>query len=81
MANLNDIIRRTSSMVDTSGSYPSPAIQMVATNVGPGVYTQSTDVTDESNLLSGRISLGIIAAFVVGAIAFYVYTNNIQGGG
>ena len=84
MANVNDILRRTSAMVDTSGRYPAPAIQTTAIMaVGGGVYPQGDPNAsgDESDVLAGRISLGIIAAFIVGAVAFYVWTNSIQGGG
>jgi len=46
--------------------------------MGGGVYVQDDDDTD---LLPARISLGILAAFILGAVAFYVWTNGIQGGG
>lgn len=77
--NINSVIRRVSGYVDSSGAEPPRAIQMVPM-MGGGVYTQ-TDETDQGDILKGRISLGIIAAFVVGAVAFYVWTNEIQGGG
>lgn len=83
MSNINDLIRRTSTMVDTSGRYPPPAIQAsVIQSVGGGVYPQAADAQDSSSdIFAGRISLGIVAAFVLGAVVFYVWTNNIQGGG
>jgi hypothetical protein len=84
VSNINDLIRRTSVMVDTSGRYPAPAIQTsVIQAVGGGVYPQSSGADGDSseNILVGRISLGIIAAFVAGAVGFYVWTNSIQGGG
>lgn len=75
--NVNDILRR-SSIVDTSSSEPPRAVQMVAA-LGGGVYSQASDTT--SDVTSGRISLGILAAFVLGAVAFYWWTREIQGGG
>jgi hypothetical protein len=83
MANINDLIRRTSTMVDTSGQYPAPAIQMVpVARVGGGVYAQNYgNVTDVGDVLSGRITLGIMAAFIAGAVGFYLWTREIQGGG
>lgn len=85
MSNINDLIRRTSAMVDTSGRYPAPAIQSTAIMaVGGGVYPQgngANDNTDEHNIFVGRISLGLIGAMVAGAVLFYVWTNQIQGGG
>lgn len=78
MADINAILRR-SSLVDTSGSEPPRAIQMVQA-MGGGVYSNA-DAEDDGSVLAGRISLGILAAFVLGAIAFYVWTNEIQGGG
>lgn len=85
MGNINDIIRRTSVMVDTSGQYPAPAIQTQSIMaMGGGVYPQTTsggDSNSADNILTGRISLGIIAAMVAGALLFYVWTNEIQGGG
>ncbi len=83
MGNVNDILRRTSGYVDTSGRFPAPAIQTTAImSMGGGVYPQGGDSGDsESDILVGRISLSIIAAFVIGAVAFYWWTNSIQGGG
>lgn len=85
MGNINDLIRRTSVMVDTSGRYPAPAIQSTAIMaVGGGVYPQGNGAngTDsEENIFVGRISLGLIGAMVLGAVAFYIWTNEIQGGG
>lgn len=82
MADLNAILRR-STMLDTSGSYPAPAIQTSAIMaMGGGVFPQGGDTSNsEGNILVGRISLGIVAAFVLGAVGFYVWTNSIQGGG
>ena len=77
MSDLNSILRR-SALVDTSGSEPPRGIQMVA-NLGGGVYTQASE--DASSVLPGRISLGILGVFILGALAFYVWTNTIQGGG
>ena len=85
MANLNDIIRRTSGYVDSSGRYPAPAIQtQVIAAVGGGVYPQgsgSNSADTQENVFVGRISLSIIAAMVAGAVLFYIWTNEIQGGG
>jgi hypothetical protein len=68
-------------MVDTSGAEPPRGIQMVPM-LGGGVYT-NTDNSENGgdSVLTGRISLGILAAFLVGAVAFYIWTNGIQGGG
>lgn len=85
MGNINDVIRRTSTLIDTSGRYPAPAIQTQAImSVGGGVYPQgdaSSGADTEENVFTGRISLGIIAAMVAGALLFYIWTNEIQGGG
>lgn len=85
MSNINDVIRRTSALVDTSGRYPAPAIQTQAIMaVGGGIYPVgdgSSGSNTEENIFIGRISLGIIAAMVVGAVLFYIWTNEIQGGG
>jgi hypothetical protein len=77
--NINSVVRRFSSMVDTSGAEPPRGIQVVPM-LGGGVYTQ-TDQTDPTDNTFGRISLGILGAFVLGAVAFYVWTDGIQGGG
>lgn len=79
MSSINDIIRR-SSFVDTSGAEPPRGIQMAARMAG-GVYATDQAETESDNVLNGRISLGIVAAFVLGAVGFYVYTSKIQGGG
>lgn len=76
---INTILRR-SSVIDTSGSEPPRGIQMVA-SLGGGVYGQNTHPEDDGSVLAGRLSLGILAAFILGAVAFYVWTNEIQGGG
>ena len=82
MSDLNGILRR-STMLDTSGAYTPPAIQAtIQQRLGGGVYTDnSSDGTDANATLSGRISLSIVAAMVVGALLFYVWTHEIQGGG
>jgi hypothetical protein len=80
---IGNVIRRYSSMIDTSGAEPPRAIQMVPM-LGGGVYTSGgidPQQDGEADPLTGRISLGILAAFVAGAVAFYVWTNGIQGGG
>ena len=69
-------------MVDVSGSYQPP--QITAMPFGnlrssvAGVYTESQDT---GSILQGRISLGIMGAFILGAVGFYYYTRSIQGGG
>ncbi len=79
MADINSIIRR-STMVDTSGSYPTTGIQTVPVQ-SAGVYTQLTESLGSVDLVHGRISLGILGAFILGAVAFYIWTSSIQGGG
>jgi hypothetical protein len=80
MSDLNSILRR-SSLVDTSGSYPARGIQ-IATVTGGGVYTQvDQTASDSADILHGRVSLGILGAFILGAVAFYIWTHDIQGGG
>lgn len=74
-----NVIRR-SPMLDTSGAEPPRAIQMVAA-MGGGVYSTADGDTQNDSILTGRISLGILAAFILGAMAFYLWTNGIQGGG
>lgn len=76
--NINSVIRRVSAMVDTSGAEPPRAAQIIPW-MGGGVYV--TDDSANDNNIVGRISLGILAAFVLGAAAFYVWTHDIQGGG
>lgn len=82
MGDLNSILRR-SSMVDVSGAYQPPAIQAsIQQAMGGGVYTDNAPGGGDPNaVLTGRISLGIIGALVVGAVAFYIWTHQIQGGG
>lgn len=80
MAGINDTIRRYSAMIDTAGQEPPRAIQMVPM-LGGGVYASGDNADGQGDALTGRLSLGIIAAFVVGAVAFYVWSNDIQGGG
>lgn len=78
MGQIDQILRR-SSFIDTSGAEAPAAIQMVP-RMAAGVYTQDFEDTAGDNLV-GRLSLGILAAFIAGAVAFYVWTNGIQGGG
>ena len=80
MNNLNTIIRRNSSMVDTSGALP-PVLTSL--RMESGVYVSAGNATDSDvdSILHGRISLGIIAAAIVGAVGFYYVTRSIQGGG
>jgi hypothetical protein len=69
-------------MVDTSGALP-PVVTMPLLGAG-GVYVSSAvgNASDDINSLTqGRISLGIIGAAIVGALAFYYFTRSIQGGG
>ncbi len=77
MSDIQSILRR-SALVDTSNSEPPRAIQMVAA-LGGGVYSQTEDTGND--VLAGRLSLGILGAFILGAVAFYIWTNTIQGGG
>lgn len=77
MSDIKGILRR-SAVIDTSGSEPPRAIQMVAA-MGGGVYSQAEDTGND--ILAGRLSLGILGAFILGAVGFYVWTNTIQGGG
>lgn len=86
--NINGVIRRSSEL-DTSGAFNPPAIQATIQQSlgggrgGGGVYTsnQGDSTATEENILSGRISLGFIAAMILGAVAFYLWTHQIQGGG
>lgn len=82
MSSIDSIIRR-SAMVDTSGAYTPPAIQAtIQQAMGGGVYAENASNTPSAdNILTGRISLGIVAAMIVGAVAFYLWTHEIQGGG
>jgi hypothetical protein len=32
------------------------------------------------NISTGQLSLGILGAMVVGAVAFYIWTRSVQGG-
>ena len=78
--NVNSIIRRNSSLVDTSGQLPPVLTSM---RLEGGVYTSAADAvgSDANSILSGRISLSIIGMAIVGALAFYYFTRSIQGGG
>jgi hypothetical protein len=79
MATTNQIIRRASSLVDTSGQLP-PVLTSL--RMESGVYVSSGNTEDDLNsILQGRISLGIIGIGIVGALAFYYITRDIQGGG
>lgn len=79
--NINSVIRRISGYVDTANATPPRGLN-TAVMMGGGVYTQTDQVSsNQEDIFHGRISLGIIAAFVLGAVAFYIYTKDIQGGG
>ena len=80
MANVNSLIRRTSSLVDTSGQLPPVLTSM---RLEGGVYTSAANSAsgDPTSILSGRISLGIIGVAIIGAVGFYYFTRSIQGGG
>jgi hypothetical protein len=79
--NVLSVIRRYSGYVNTAGAEPPRGIQVVPM-MGGGVYTQTDQSASQSDdILSGRISLGMLAAFILGAVAFYIYTKDIQGGG
>ena len=78
------VIRRYSSVVDTSGAErppqpPSLSVVPIFSDRG-GVYTQN-DGNVAGDVFHGRVSLGIIAAFILGALAFNFWTKEIQGGG
>jgi hypothetical protein len=45
-----------------------------------GVYVQAVE-DDISSLVSGRITLGLMGALIIGSVGFYYYTRSIQGGG
>jgi hypothetical protein len=79
--NVLSVIRRYSGMVDTSGATPPRGIQMVPM-LGGGVYTNTDGPSSTGDdIFHGRLSLGMVAVFILGALAFYVYTRDIQGGG
>lgn len=80
MADLNAILRR-SGYVDTSGAELPISQVRASAMLGGGVYTDSAAGDVGSTLLQGRITLGIIGALILGALAFYYYTSSIQGGG
>lgn len=83
MSAIDGILRRTS-MVDTSGAYNPPAIQAtIQQSLGGGVYTDQNggNSNNAEAVLTGRISLGIIGLIVIGAVGFYLWTHEIQGGG
>jgi hypothetical protein len=78
----NQIIRRFSAMVDTSGQEPPVSLPMSFGRQTGGVYTAVNDVVDETtSLIQGRISLGLIGVLIIGSVGFYYYTRSIQGGG
>ena len=80
MANFNQIIRRSSSLLDTSGAeHPITAPMPFGRQTG-GVYVQAVE-DDISSLVSGRITLGLMGALIIGSVGFYYYTRSIQGGG
>jgi hypothetical protein len=76
---VNSILRR-SSLVDTSGALP-PVLTSL--RLESGVYVSSGNATQDAgnDILQGRISLGLIAIAIVGAVGFYYFTRSIQGGG
>lgn len=76
--NINTVLRRVSAVIDTSGAEP-PRAAAVIPMLGGGVYVESDD--DDGTNIVGRISLCILAAFILGAVAFYIWTHEIQGGG
>lgn len=79
MSGVNQIIRRVSTQVDTSGQLPPVLTSM---RLEGGVYTSAGTTSDDLNsILTGRISLGIIGIAIVGALGFYYFTRSIQGGG
>ena len=79
--NVLSVIRRYSGYVNTSGAEPPRGIQVVPM-LGGGVYTQTDQsAAGSEDIFHGRLSLGIVAAMVIGALAFYIYTRDIQGGG
>jgi hypothetical protein len=78
---IQELVRRTSEQVDTSGALP-PVLTSLRLESGVYVGSDTGSAADNMNsILQGRISLGIIAAFIVGAFGFYYYTRSIQGGG
>ena len=80
MANINDLLRRTSGYINTGGEEPPRGISMVPMMSG-GVYTSTVDVPNPEDIIQGRVSLGFIGVLIVVAVAFYIYTHDIQGGG
>jgi len=80
MGNVNSILRR-STQVDTSNSLP-PVLTSLRLESGVYVGPNSGSGDDDaSSLVNGRVSLGIIAVAILGAMGFYYYTRSIQGGG
>ena len=76
---VNSILRR-SSLVDTSGALP-PVLTSL--RLESGVYVSSGNATQDGadSILQGRLSLGLIAIAIAGAVGFYYFTRSIQGGG
>lgn len=66
----NSQLRRT-------GYTPSAAPPDVPAAFGGGLAANA-GVT--ANVGTGQLSLGILGAMVVGAVAFYVWTRSVQGG-
>lgn len=88
MSSIDGILRR-SVAVDTSGAFNPPAIQATiqqslgGSRGGGGVYTDNNGSSADSAdaIFSGRVSLGFIGVLVIGSLAFYLWTHEIQGGG
>jgi len=80
MNRVNTIIRRQSSLIDTSGALP-PVLTSL--RMESGVYVSAGNASQDqlSSIMQGRISLGLMGVFIVGAVGFYYYTRSIQGGG
>jgi hypothetical protein len=76
----NQVIRRFSALVDTSGQEPPVMAPMPFGRQTGGVYVQAVE-DDVTSVIQGRISLGLIAFLILGAVGFYYYTRSIQGGG
>jgi hypothetical protein len=82
MSNVNQVIRRFSNAIDTSGAEHPVELPMSFGRQTGGVYVAATDAVDDAtSLIQGRISLGLIAVLIVGSVGFYYYTRSIQGGG
>lgn len=80
----NQVIRRYSGIVDTSGAEHPTQLPMSFGRQAGGVYVDaiSNQASDQLNsVLQGRISLGLIGGLILGSVGFYYYTRSIQGGG